>query len=137
MMKKELEKDPTLARKNWDRFLPKFKKKNVKQKKVKTKEKKTFTPFPPPRQPSKIDEQLASGEFIMSLKKNHQRGQMAPLGVSNREIQGSNPFSTTLNEPRKMDTKSEDDNKDMAAMAMSLKAGYSTEKGGVWEAKIG
>ncbi|KAM3692933.1 hypothetical protein ACJW31_08G126200 [Castanea mollissima] len=73
MMKKELEKDPTLARKNWDRFLPKFKK-NVKQKKVKTKEKKTFTPFPPPRQASKIDEQLASGEFIMSLKKNHQRG---------------------------------------------------------------
>ena len=27
---------------------------NVKQKKVKTKEKKTYTPFPPPRQPSKV-----------------------------------------------------------------------------------
>lgn len=81
-MKKELEKDPALANENWDRFLPKFKKydifflcainafviflllnlnfllfffrKNVKQKKVKSKEKKPYTPFPPPQQPSKV-----------------------------------------------------------------------------------
>ncbi|RZB67423.1 KRR1 small subunit processome component-like isoform B [Glycine soja] len=58
MMKKELEKDPALAQENWDRFLPKFKKKNVKQKKVNTKQKKPYTPFPPPQQPSKVREPL-------------------------------------------------------------------------------
>ncbi|XVF19349.1 hypothetical protein REPUB_Repub11eG0103000 [Reevesia pubescens] len=53
MMKKELEKDPALKDEIWDRFLPKFKKKNVQTKKVKSKEKKPYTPFPPPQLPSK------------------------------------------------------------------------------------
>ncbi|KAL2583005.1 hypothetical protein GLYMA_14G045600v4 [Glycine max] len=69
MMKKELEKDPALAQENWDRFLPKFKKKNVKQKKVNTKQKKPYTPFPPPQQPSKIDIQLETGEYFLSNKR--------------------------------------------------------------------
>ncbi|KAG5527964.1 hypothetical protein RHGRI_028780 [Rhododendron griersonianum] len=69
MLKKELAKDPALADENWDRFLPKFKKKNVKQKKVKSKEKKPYTPFPPPQQPSKIDVQLESGEYFLSDQK--------------------------------------------------------------------
>ncbi|KAJ3695016.1 hypothetical protein LUZ60_000393 [Juncus effusus] len=69
LMKRELAKNPELANENWDRFLPKFKKKNVKQKKTKAKEKKPYTPFPPPQPLSKIDEQLESGEYFLSEKK--------------------------------------------------------------------
>lgn len=69
MIKRELAKDPELANQNWDRFLPKFKKKNVKQKKNQQKEKKPYTPFPPPQQPSKVDLQLESGEYFLSAEK--------------------------------------------------------------------
>ncbi|KAF7023195.1 hypothetical protein CFC21_035765 [Triticum aestivum] len=69
LIKRELAKNPALATESWDRFLPNFKKKNVKQKKPNTKEKKQYTPFPPPQQPSKIDLELESGEYFMSDKK--------------------------------------------------------------------
>jgi ribosomal RNA assembly protein len=67
MIKRELAKDETLKNESWDRFLPKFKKRNVqskkptsattpetKQEKKQRKEKKIYTPFPPPQQPSKV-----------------------------------------------------------------------------------
>lgn len=38
----------------------KFYRKNVKQKKVKSKEKKPYTPFPPPPQPSKVRQLLCN-----------------------------------------------------------------------------
>ncbi len=50
MIKRELAKNPELANENWDRFLPHFKKHNVKRKKSSKKEdkkKKEYTPFPP------------------------------------------------------------------------------------------
>ncbi len=70
MIKRELAADPALANENWERFLPSFKKKNVKRKvdraalaKSKAKD---YTPFPPPQQPSKVDLQLESGEYFLS-----------------------------------------------------------------------
>jgi ribosomal RNA assembly protein len=54
MIKRELAKDPKLATENWERFLPKFKNKNINKKKAKPKKekkKKEYTPFPPPQQP--------------------------------------------------------------------------------------
>ncbi|KAN0065177.1 ribosomal RNA assembly protein krr1 [Thecaphora frezii] len=100
MIKRELAKDPKLAHESWDRFLPKFKKRNVKSKKPSSsssgpqtsgsndtplgtrpsttdgtpataaagateKKKKTYTPFPPPQQPRKVDLQLESGEYFL------------------------------------------------------------------------
>merc|ERR1712156_1115008 len=65
MIKRELAKDPLLKDESWERFLPKFKNKNVQRRKIKIKEKKPYTPFPPPQAESKIDKQLESGEYFL------------------------------------------------------------------------
>ncbi|CAN8070279.1 unnamed protein product [Agarophyton chilense] len=68
MIKRELAKDESLKHENWERFLPKFKRKNVKKKKinkVKRDASKPYEAFPPLPKPSKIDLQLESGEYFM------------------------------------------------------------------------
>lgn len=78
MIKRELAKDPALAEENWERFLPKFKKKNVQRKKPKkVREDKAYTPFPPPQQPSKVDLMLESGEYFLSQQQKTARVQAA------------------------------------------------------------
>jgi ribosomal RNA assembly protein len=70
MIKRELAKDPKLAKENWDRFLPHFKKRTLNKRrkpfKVTDKSKKVYTPFPPPQEQSKIDQQIESGEFFLN-----------------------------------------------------------------------
>lgn len=68
MIKRELAKDPKLRSENWERFLPKFANKNISKRKQPKKkvEKKQYTPFPPPQMESKIDKQLATGEYFLS-----------------------------------------------------------------------
>lgn len=77
MIKRELSKDDELKGENWNRFLPKFKKTNMKKKKKKRDVKKDkkdtgddgggeYNAFPPLPQPSKVDLQLESGEYFMS-----------------------------------------------------------------------
>jgi ribosomal RNA assembly protein len=68
MIKKELAKDPALANEDWTRFLPQFKKKNTSKRKkpLVVREKKSYTPFPPAQQPSKVDLQLESGEYFLN-----------------------------------------------------------------------
>lgn len=76
MIKRELSKDPELANQSWDRFLPKFKKKNAPAKKKSKKDvekKKEYTPFPPPQMPRKIDLQIESGEYFLSKEKKQER----------------------------------------------------------------
>ncbi|KAL0436127.1 UNVERIFIED_CONTAM: KRR1 small subunit processome component [Sesamum radiatum] len=125
MMKRELAKDPALANENWDRFLPKFKKKNVKQRKVKTKEKKPYTPFPPPQQPSKIDMQLESGEYFLSDKKKQakkwqekQEKQAEKTAESKRRREEA---FVPPEEPTKDPRASTDDKNDVAQIALSVK----------------
>ena len=73
MIKKELEKDENMKLEDWNRFLPQFKKSNVKKKKSKkNKEKKEYTPFPPEQTPRKEDLMMFSGEYF--LKKDEEKG---------------------------------------------------------------
>ena len=65
MIKRELAKDPALKDENWERFLPKFKSKNVQRKKVKIKEKKPYTPFPPQQTESKVCKENKNNVFML------------------------------------------------------------------------
>uniref|UniRef100_A0A8C6WW39 KRR1 small subunit processome component n=1 Tax=Neogobius melanostomus TaxID=47308 RepID=A0A8C6WW39_9GOBI len=67
MIKRELAKDPDLRSQSWERFLPKFKHKNLAKRKEPKKKsvKKEYTPFPPSLPESKVDKELASGEFFL------------------------------------------------------------------------
>eukprot|EP00842_Homolaphlyctis_polyrhiza_P000470 jgi/Hompol1/1423/HPOL_001384-RA len=66
MIKRELAKDEKLKGESWDRFLPKFKKQNVKLAKKPKAPKKERALFPPAQQPRKIDLQIESGEYFLS-----------------------------------------------------------------------
>lgn len=69
MIKRELAKNPELAGENWDRFLPHFKKQNVKRKAKKViNKKKPYTPFPPEQTLRKEDHQMMTGEYFLSDK---------------------------------------------------------------------
>lgn len=67
MLKRELAKNPNLKNENWERYLPKYASKNISKRKEprKKKEKKPYTPFPPPQQESKLDKEMASGEYFL------------------------------------------------------------------------
>ncbi|KAM0961381.1 hypothetical protein ACFX13_021087 [Malus domestica] len=143
MVRKELEKDPALANENWDRFLPKFKKclrhyyfsfelfslslprKNINQNKVKSKEKRPYTPFPPPQQPSKIDIQLETGEYFLNDKvKSAKKWQEKQEKQSEKTAENKRKREAAFippKEPVVQDTKSDDGSKDLAAVATSLK----------------
>ncbi|XP_028759175.1 KRR1 small subunit processome component homolog [Neltuma alba] len=125
MMKKELEKNPELANENWDRFLPKFKKKNVKQKKVKAKKKKPYTPFPPPQPPTKEDIELETGEYFLSEKKKsakkwEEKQEKQAQKVAENKRKREEAFIPPK-EPAIQEDKSGEANKDVSAIVMSLK----------------
>ena len=76
MIKRELKKQPEMAGQDWTRFLPKFKKQNVKRKSAGTdgqKKKKEYTPFPPEQQLRKEDYQMMSGEYFLTEKQKKEK----------------------------------------------------------------
>lgn len=72
MIKKELANNPDLANENWDRFLPQFKKRNVKRRKRQFKDTE-YSPFPPPQPLSKEDALMDSGEFFLTQKEQEKK----------------------------------------------------------------
>nr|XP_033808519.1 KRR1 small subunit processome component homolog isoform X1 [Geotrypetes seraphini] len=75
MIKRELSKDSELRSQNWERFLPKFKHKNLNKRKEPKKKnvKKEYTPFPPPQPESQTDKELASGEYFLKESQKRQK----------------------------------------------------------------
>jgi ribosomal RNA assembly protein len=89
MIKKELANDPKLKNENWERFLPKFQKKNVQRKKVKIEEKVVAdTPFPPPQQPRKVDLQIESGEYFLSKEEKESQEKKRKSEEKSKEKEG-------------------------------------------------
>nr|XP_032834061.1 KRR1 small subunit processome component homolog isoform X1 [Petromyzon marinus] len=75
MIKRELAKDPELRSQSWERFLPKFKHKNLSKRRTphKLRDKKEYTPFPPAQIESKVDRELASGEYFLQDAQRHRK----------------------------------------------------------------
>jgi ribosomal RNA assembly protein len=129
MIEKELQKDEALANQDWSRFLPQFTKKNVQRKKPKkvSAKKKSYTPFPPPQQPSKIDLQLDSGEYFANpelTKKQKLNEKMIASQKKSIEKRHLHDISTTTATPRKrtiddVATKSNPNDEEIVSMQVS------------------
>jgi ribosomal RNA assembly protein len=72
MARQQLANDPAMAHESWDRFLPDYRKKSLSRRRiphnVTDKTKKTYTPFPPPPEKSKVDLQIESGEYFLGTQ---------------------------------------------------------------------
>ncbi|OHT12231.1 KRR1 small subunit processome component like protein [Tritrichomonas foetus] len=72
MVKRELQKNPEMADKDWDRFLPEFKKLSSKKKKTKREFRdRSILPAYPPE--TETDRQIESGEYFLKNKTTEKR----------------------------------------------------------------
>jgi ribosomal RNA assembly protein len=127
---KELAKDEKLKNEDWERFLPKFAKKNVKRKKpVRKKESKTYTPFPPVQQPRKVDLQLDTGEYFASeeqrksqqLTLKKQQAKLTSLQKRKRRVEGDETAPVKTGESKRNKTASTDTSNAVDTQALKNK----------------
>ena len=115
MIRRELAKNPDLVNENWDRFLPHFKKQNVKRKKVakeQRKKAKEYSPFPPEQLPRKEDLAMMSGEYFLSEKakedlKNKKRREEKLARKQEKQLEKSKLFQAPEETVPPKKTKSE------------------------------
>merc|ERR1711976_545570 len=126
---------------DWERFLPKFAKKNVKRKKPKKKkENKPYTPFPPAQQPRKVDLQLDTGEYFASeeqrksqqLASKKMQAKLTSLEKRKRRLEEDETVPVKTKESkRSKSNSSKGSNVDMQAFKKKIadraKAGSSSE----------
>lgn len=140
MIMKELEKDEKLKNEDWERFLPKFAKKNVQRKKPASskKEKKTYTPFPPAQTPRKVDLQLETGEYFATeeernYRKMAQKRSKAKLTSmekrKQRELEDEAPPEPKPNKRAKKESSSDQSNNvDVEQLKATMKARGGSSK---------
>ena len=99
MIRRELEKDPSLATEDWTRFLPTFKKSNTgkRPKRKPASQRKEYTPFPPAPTPRKVDLQIESGEYFLSqeqkdARQRERRDEAQAAGVEQKQQQRQQRF---------------------------------------------
>nr|ACO10707.1 KRR1 small subunit processome component homolog [Caligus rogercresseyi] len=136
MIKRELMKDENLKNENWERFLPKFENKNISKRKqpLKKKKKKEYTPFPPPMPESKLDKELASGEYFLKesekkLKKLQERREKQAEAALKREAKRSKAYiAPDESEPKKKKTKDSDDALNLDKFKQNIKNSQKKKK---------
>lgn len=128
MIKRELAKDPKLRNENWERFLPKFNSKNLSKRKQpkKKKTKKEYTPFPPPQPESKVDKQLASGEYFLKeeqrqARRRKMKDEKHAAAVKLREEKRNKPFIPPEEPQYKSSSVSQSSDIDVVALKKKIK----------------
>ncbi|XP_040567887.1 KRR1 small subunit processome component homolog [Lepeophtheirus salmonis] len=135
MIKRELMKDEKLKNENWERFLPKFENQNISKRKqpLKKKKKKEYTPFPPPMPESKIDKELATGEYFLKegekkLKKlQEQREKQTEATLKRQEKRSKAYIAPEEKEPKKKHVQ-EDDFVDLEKFKQNVKSSQKKNK---------
>ncbi|XP_068950929.1 KRR1 small subunit processome component homolog [Petaurus breviceps papuanus] len=137
MIKRELSKDSELRSQDWERFLPQFKHKNLNKRKEPKKKtiKKEYTPFPPPQPESRIDKELASGEYFLkeSQKKQQRMEQIKAKqaeAVSKRQVERNKAFIPPKEKPVMKPKKASAETKiDIAALKEKVKKAKTKKLG--------
>lgn len=129
MIKRELAKDEKLKNESWDRFLPHFKKQNMKKKKPVKKSKKEKTLFPPAQMPRKIDLELESGQYFLDpkekeMRKTEEKKRAQVEKAQERAEQRQSVFKAPEEKPRQKATKEADST---GQTIESLKAKFAAE----------
>merc|ERR1712066_633499 len=136
MIKRELMRDPKLKNENWERFLPKFEHKNLSKRKQpfkrKDKSKKPYTPFPPPMPESKLDKELASGEYFLKekekkLKKLQERKEKQAAASVQREEKRNKAYKPPKENPLQPGS-SKQSSQDVDALKAKIKKSSKASK---------